>query len=894
MNGLKKILFLLILMFSPSASLLAIAFPTPPVQISQTNTNNDQQVASDGHGNGAAVWTIVKTGFNGVQISTYNAVSMQWSVPFDLSPNLETTSQPAVAEDPNGNIVVAWINNTQQVIQARVFTAATATWSGVFDLSPVDATASNPLAAMDANGNATVVWLSALSANVQSSNYDHISQTWSAAIPINTGSVQAQNLALAKAQNGNAIATWFDATSVNIQAAAYLAATNAWTFFSNISDARTPQAGLGPKVATDGDGNGFVVWGGEVPSFPPTTGIAGAVYNLSSALWSAPVVIFKPDSSVSETADSPEVAQNALGDIIVVWRESSSSGAGPIQARTYIDDLGSWSPALNNSPISISSAGATEPQVAIGTCGNGIAVWRLSGAVQAVSYDLPSDTWSATINTLSTDPGSANPQVSVSAVKDVFVIWDTTSAPFNGTVEAIVGTCLCPCVLSTILCVDPDSGPSGGGNSVTIIGTNFSDVIAVKFGTASAGFVVNSDQMITATAPPGAGVVDITVTTLNGTSPITPEDEYTYPLAAPTITNVNPNVGPIAGGTPVTLTGANFTGTSAITFGITPATSFGVKSDSEILVIAPAHTVGTVDIRVTTPRGTSAITTADQYTYVISGPAITSLNPNSGPPSGGTAVTIMGINFTGTTAVFFGTNPAAVFGVHSDNEILAIAPPGVLGTVDVRVSTPLGTSPISPADRYTYTITPAPNITGLNPNFGPVAGGNAVIIFGTNFTGASAVFFGSASATGFGVNSDNEIVAIAPAGVPGTVDVRVTTPEGTSPISSADRYTYIKPTPPQPMIPLPPSNFVGKIKKNRFINDTEYILEATWTASPSPNVVFYIIYKNGQVVDKISVNSPLIFIRKVNSQHAFEGYQITAVSSDNLQSVPATLLFKCE
>ena len=41
--------------------------------------------------------------------------------------------------------------------------------------------------------------------------------------------------------------------------------------------------------------------------------------------------------------------------------------------------------------------------------------------------------------------------------------------------------------------------------------------------------------------------------------------------AAPTVSAVNPNAGPIAGGTSVTITGTNFTGATAVSFGGTAA-----------------------------------------------------------------------------------------------------------------------------------------------------------------------------------------------------------------------------------------------------------------------------------------------------------------------------------
>ena len=85
---------------------------------------------------------------------------------------------------------------------------------------------------------------------------------------------------------------------------------------------------------------------------------------------------------------------------------------------------------------------------------------------------------------------------------------------------------------------------------------------------------------------------------------------------------------------------------------------------------------------------------------------------------------------------------------------------------------------------------PPPIVTGVNTNNGPGAGGTTVTITGANFSGATAVQFGSTNATSFTVNSATQITATAPAGS-GVVDVTVTIPTGiVSPTSTADNYTY--------------------------------------------------------------------------------------------------------
>jgi hypothetical protein len=89
-----------------------------------------------------------------------------------------------------------------------------------------------------------------------------------------------------------------------------------------------------------------------------------------------------------------------------------------------------------------------------------------------------------------------------------------------------------------------------------------------------------------------------------------------------------------------------------------------------------------------------------------SAPVVTGVSPSSGPA--GTAVTITGAHFSGVTAVSFGTQPAS-FTMRSDTQISATAPAGS-GTVDVTVTTAAGTSPISAADRFTYSQAAAPAV----------------------------------------------------------------------------------------------------------------------------------------------------------------------------------------
>jgi len=87
---------------------------------------------------------------------------------------------------------------------------------------------------------------------------------------------------------------------------------------------------------------------------------------------------------------------------------------------------------------------------------------------------------------------------------------------------------------------------------------------------------------------------------------------------APSIASVIPSAGSTAGGTSVNIFGSGFEqpgSVSSVMFGGTPASSFTVDSDSEITAISPPEPAGTVNITLTNPVGTSAESSADQFTF---------------------------------------------------------------------------------------------------------------------------------------------------------------------------------------------------------------------------------------------------------------------------------------
>ena len=90
-----------------------------------------------------------------------------------------------------------------------------------------------------------------------------------------------------------------------------------------------------------------------------------------------------------------------------------------------------------------------------------------------------------------------------------------------------------PAPAPTVGSVSPNSGPTAGGQTVTITGAHLSGATAVSFGGVAGTVIADGSTQITATSPArAAGLVDITVTTAGGTSAVGAQDGYTYVVPA--------------------------------------------------------------------------------------------------------------------------------------------------------------------------------------------------------------------------------------------------------------------------------------------------------------------------------------------------------------------------
>jgi len=322
-------------------------------------------------------------------------------------------------------------------------------------------------------------------------------------------------------------------------------------------------------------------------------------------------------------------------------------------------------------------------------------------------------------------------------------------------------------------------GAGTTGTAFSAAGSGFVNRMINVYGNIAEDKTVTSSGSYNATATTSSAAWVMQMATFRGSGQGS--------LPPPTVSAISPRSGTTAGGTSATITGTAFQSGASVTFGGAAATNITVVSSTSITATTAAHAAGAVNVVVTNTDGQSA-TLANGYTYVSPNPppTVSSVTPNSGPVGGGTAVTIAGTNFVSGATVTLGGTAATNVVVVSATQITATAPAHAAGAVTVTVTNP-DTQSGSLSSGFTYVA--APTVSSVTPNSGPVGGGTAVTIAGTNFVSGATVTFGGTAATGVVVVSATQITATTPAHAAGAVTVTVTNPD-TQSGSLANGFTY--------------------------------------------------------------------------------------------------------
>ncbi len=311
--------------------------------------------------------------------------------------------------------------------------------------------------------------------------------------------------------------------------------------------------------------------------------------------------------------------------------------------------------------------------------------------------------------------------------------------------------------------ISPNSGSAAGEQTVIITGQNFiPGVTQVNFGnTPGTSVQVNSSTQITVVTPAlPMGSVPVNVITPGGTAS---PGNYTFVNPMTMITSVTPLNGNVLGGDTVVIQGADLNKPGfTVTFDGINATIVS-STPTQLTVTTPAHAAGAVNVTV---NSYTQATFGTPFVYG-NGPVINSIVPANGSTLGTTQVQITGTDLSNATVTVNG-QPASATSSPTTFNFTAPAS-ATTGQVLVVVTTPFG----STTTNFNYYAPPV--ATSLTPAQGIET--TLVTITGSDFVnGLTSVTFDGSPATSVNVVSSTSIEAVAPAHLPGVVNVVVSTP----------------------------------------------------------------------------------------------------------------------
>jgi hypothetical protein len=299
----------------------------------------------------------------------------------------------------------------------------------------------------------------------------------------------------------------------------------------------------------------------------------------------------------------------------------------------------------------------------------------------------------------------------------------------------------------------------------------------------------NIDSFLPKKSTAAAYPTDIVVQVGSNESPKNPNDSYSF--EAPRVASVSVNHAAVdVNIPPLVLRGANFDaatdmdfscGGTSHHFGWSKGNGFSVRSPTKISSVELSTTntdhktldaqiaqwagqcgfstddaAYRFDVRVLAGHAWSPVTNSDSFDF--DGPVITGpLDPDKGFLDAGSPFAIHGTGFQQATEVRLasqGGDSALAFdqkwfSVHENGTVLGLStrsdmhhfvgPPNASGNFPVRLTVAVGKLS-SPNSSVEYTFV-GPQITRVNPDSGPVDGGNRIAISGKGFIGATQVLF---------------------------------------------------------------------------------------------------------------------------------------------------------
>jgi hypothetical protein len=274
--------------------------------------------------------------------------------------------------------------------------------------------------------------------------------------------------------------------------------------------------------------------------------------------------------------------------------------------------------------------------------------------------------------------------------------------------SAILSLNVGPALSPTISGVVPSSGPTSGGTTVIISGSNFRSGAEVQFGAslATAVQIANATQIRAVVPPESKGGVAVTVKNSDGEM-ATDANAFTFDV---------PPVQVVTSALPVGAVGASYSAVLSATGGTPPYawSTSGVLPKGLQLNATTGTIAGTpglsgsfaLSVSVKDSSTTSSATVSLNISADPS-PTISGVAPSVGSMEGGTSVLITGGNFRPGVVVKFGSATASAVQIVNPNTVQAITPAESAGAVNVTLQNSDG-QVAKATSTFTFAPQPAP------------------------------------------------------------------------------------------------------------------------------------------------------------------------------------------
>jgi hypothetical protein len=456
----------------------------------------------------------------GLAVTCVPARAQVFSPPLIVSNNTANGSfTPQVAVDSNGNIFAVWEDDTStnsNILFSRS-TDGGATFSAPKNLSMTSGFSFNPRIAVDSKGGINVVWEDDTPGNVDVmfSRSADAGVSFSPPVNVSNSTASAGSPEVATDTNGNIFVVW-ENDSMNL-GILFSRSTDGGVTFSTPAFLSTNTAGsISPQIAVDSGGNISVVWEDDI------LGTSDISFN-SSADQGVTFSIPKSLSNNVGNSVSPQITVDSTGNIDVAWVNDSPGNFDTFFSRS--GDKG----ATFSAPKDVSNAfgQARSPQLAVDGGGNINVVWADNTPPDFnpdIFFSRSGDggvTFSTAQNISNSSGFSSNPWLTVDAGANINVAWEDHT-PGNDDIFFTRLTDAGP-TFSTPLNLSSDAGlslapqiaadKSGNINVVWQDNSNVSNITQILFSRFSSGTInqppvanAGPDQTVQSTSQGGAVV----------------------------------------------------------------------------------------------------------------------------------------------------------------------------------------------------------------------------------------------------------------------------------------------------------------------------------------------------------------------------------------------------